>query len=111
MHDFPANIPVCVHPFAPSTDSHGGVKDAWAAGETFYVIGISPKGDDASIGDSRIQREAEFQVFCQFPIGSHRARWVLPDGKQYEQVGDPADFSMGPWWCAGSISYLKRTKG
>jgi hypothetical protein len=94
-------------------DAYGNPTQGWDEPEPVAVYGWGPASPDTA---PHVQ--GRDPVTCDVdllaPIGTvcgHKDRWTLPDG-DYDQVGDPQDYSHGPFGFHGGLRIaLTRVKG
>ena len=98
---------------AASRDAHGNPAETYAAPEAVAVHWIGPAGSAEDALGGRRHAEAVLQIGA--PAGTvidYRDR-VLIDGARWQVVGEPQDYSRGPWAMpfAGVTFELKRDRG
>ena len=111
------NIPtqtLKVELYAPTTDAHNSLVDAWATPQLVEVYGWASAAADpmpVSEGFNHQPVTSLVDVWLPRPAGNPRARWTLSAGV-FEQVGYPTDFRHGPWWSdSGAVVRLRKIKG
>lgn len=109
----PLRHKVTVSLYRPEPNSRGGRRDAWAEPVTVPIYGWAPSGMEQ--GADGMRRPVAWDVDVYAPLGvegNPRAKWVLDDGRTYEQVGYPEDFTHGPFgFSPGLRINLKRIEG
>lgn len=114
QEEFPTPWTIEVLPYvAGPADSHGNVSEGWADPITYAVYGWAPleassepaeSGRDAVVTTLQVLAPADVQV-------TPRDR-VIVDGITYEVIGQPADYTHGPFdWRPGTRIALSRVEG
>lgn len=111
---FPTPYTVQTSEFTKSgTDSHGNPVETWADPIEQRVYGwaapnsVQPK----YLGQERTLVDVELYTPAGFTAGP-RDRITLPDGKTFEAIGYPEDYTHGPFnWSPGLVVNLLRVEG
>lgn len=104
---------VTVSLYRSEANSRGGRRDAWAEPATVLIYGWAPSGMEQEIDGMRRPVAWDVDVYAPAGVeGSPRAKWILNDGRTYEQVGHAEDFTHGPFGFAPGVRInLKRIEG
>lgn len=111
---FPARYTVQTAAYVPGQkDAHNNDVDAWASPVDQPAIGwASPNSAQPKyMGATRTIIDVELYVPVDFVCGP-RDRVTLTDGKVYEAVGYPEDYTHGPFdFAPGLVVNLVRVEG
>lgn len=99
--------------YEPQPNTRGGRKDSWKPYRLVEIFGWAPSGMEQGVDGMRRPVAWDVDVYAPLGVeGNPRAKWVLDDGRTYEQVGYPEDFTHGPFgFSPGLRINLKRIEG
>ena len=98
---------------AASRDAHGNPAETYAAPVDLAVHWIVGAGSTEGVAGGRRHAEAQLQVGAPAGTAVAERDRVLIDGARWQVVGEPQDFTRGPWPMpfAGITFELKRDRG
>lgn len=111
---FPTPFTVLTHAVSEGADdAYGSPTKTWAAGVQQRVMGWAPASTDrepVEVGRTVVVRDLDVFAPPEFAIGPHDRATI--DGLLYEVVGNPGDYTHGPFgFTPGIVVSLKRVEG
>lgn len=111
---FPTPWTIEVLPYVSGpADSHGNTTEGWADPITYEVYGWAPPADSTEPEESgRYAVVTTLEVFAPPGVQVAPRDRVRVDGITYEVVGEPSDYTHGPFgWQPGIRIELTRVQG